>query len=460
MKKIFMVVGEASGDYLGGKLMDDIKSAVQYRGDKVEFGGIGGFCMEKAGIKKLFSINELSLIGIFEVVGKIFRIKKLINKTVEAILDYGPDVIVTIDSSGFTHRVDKAVKKRDPSIPVVHYVAPPVWAWRSWRAKSMHKFIDKLLVLLPFEPDIFNKYNLETVFVGHPVAYDADFNEPDEVAKNAFLQSIGVDQKYEKTDSNSAQKLRQKEDFSRISVSICGDVDNTASNIEEKQKIGPETESIPKTASIPRIETKIITILPGSRPSELEKHMPILSEFAALMAERYKNVKFLLPTIESLTPHLTNIVNDWPQKPLIITNKLEKVLAYYTSDMAVAASGTVALELARTGLPAVIIYKTTAVTSLIIKFLLNVKNVSLINILAKKQIVPELLQKNCTAKNIFDHALEILDADAEKKRQKESFSEIMKLLKVENPKLAAEEVLKKIYPPPAVQLCDDPRQSD
>jgi DUF1009 family protein len=173
--KIFIIAGEASGDYLGGKLMEDI---YEISSGDVEFFGIGGECMEKAGLKKLFPISELSIIGIFEVLGKIFHVKRLIDKTVRAIHEYEPNVVVTIDSSGFTHRVDKKIKKIDEKIPIIHYVSPPVWAWRGWRAKTMHKFIDKLLVLFPFEEKLFMKYSLKTVFVGHPVATDPNFEKP------------------------------------------------------------------------------------------------------------------------------------------------------------------------------------------------------------------------------------------------------------------------------------------
>jgi lipid-A-disaccharide synthase len=408
MKKIFIIAGEASGDYIGGKLIDDVKSVYKERlgsKNKLEFVGIGGSCMKNAGLSPIFSIDELSIIGIWEVLGKIFRIKKLIDKTVESIFDQKPDVLVTIDSSGFTHRVDRAVKIRLKKsfhekssvtnisnvwkLPIVHYVAPPIWAWRGWRAKSMHKFIDKLLTLFPFEPELFNKYGLKTIFVGHPIVTDNEFEKPNENEINSFLNEFVFCSKTEKNTNKSA---------------------------------------------------KIVTLLPGSRKSEINKHMPVLCGVAELMVKRYGNVKFIIPTIESLRNYLEDKIENWIVKPNVVAQKSQKILAYYSSDVAVAASGTVTLELARTGLPFVAIYKTSFLTALIVKYLIKIRNVCLVNILAKKDVVCELLQENCTSLNIFNHILQLLETNSAN-LQRKSFTEIMNLLKPSDAKIAAKEIL-------------------
>ncbi|GHT96130.1 lipid-A-disaccharide synthase [Alphaproteobacteria bacterium] len=391
MKKIFIIAGEASGDYLAGRLMEDLR---KISCDSIEFFGIGGPCMEKAGLRKLFSIDELSIMGIVEVIGKIFRVKRLINKTVDAVFIFDPDIIITIDSSGFTNRVDRKIKAQLATIsdndktrvqhaPIIHYVAPPVWAWRAWRAKSMHEFIDKLLVLLPFEPELFIKHGLDTVFVGHPIALDPDF---------------------EKTDDFSIEDFRDALELS----------DNT----------------------------KLIVLLPGSRMAEISKHLPILEEFADLMAAKYGRMKFLIPTTESLKETIESRTMNWRQRPIIIKEKSLKVLAYYASDLAVAASGTVTLELARTGLPAVIIYKTSFITYLIVKFLVKIENACLINIIAKQNVVPELLQNDCTAQNIFHNAVSILEDPQKAAEQRKMFAKVMNQLSVEDRYAAAREVLK------------------
>ncbi|MDR2067555.1 MAG: lipid-A-disaccharide synthase [Holosporaceae bacterium] len=383
-KKIFIIAGEASGDYLGGKLMKDIREVSPVN---VEFFGVGGECMEKAGLKKMFSISELSIIGIFEVLRKIFHVKKLIGKTARAIGEYKPHALVTIDSSGFTHRVDKKIKKIEEKIPIIHYVSPPVWAWRSWRAKSMRKFIDKLLVLFPFEKKLFDKHGLKTVFVGHPVATDPDFEKP------SLL------------------------DLQKFTKSVCGNGRRSA--------------------------FKIITLLPGSRISEIEKHLPVMGEFARLMEQEYTHVRFIIPAVEDMAPRIEFLTNNWERKPLIVKKKCEKNLAYHSSDLAVAASGTVTLELARVGLPAIVIYKTSAITYAIVKFLLKTPWICLINILAREKIVPELLQNECRGEIIFAWAKKILSSARESEKQKKTFQKIMEALET-TPRLAAMEVLNAI----------------
>ncbi|MDR1334162.1 MAG: lipid-A-disaccharide synthase [Holosporaceae bacterium] len=378
--KIFIIAGEASGDYLGGKLMDDISEILK---GKVEFFGIGGACMERAGLKKLFSIKKLSIIGIWEVVGKFFHVKKLINKTAKAILSYRPDVVVTIDSSGFTHRVAKKIKEEGCRTPIVHYVAPPVWAWRGWRAKSMPNFLDKLMVLFPAEPVYFEKHGLKTVFVGHPIAHDPDFCRPDPLKLEEFKKSV-------------------------------------LQNKSEKKSL-------------------LITLLPGSRLSEINHHLPILEKFAKMMIKKHKNVQFVIPTIKDLEQKINMMTQSWSQKPIVVADKAQKVLAYYSSDIAVAASGTVTIELARVGLPFVTIYKTSRITYWIVKLLIKVENVCLVNLLSKKRIVPELLQDDCNPKNIFNSVEKILRLE-KSQEQKKCFEKIIGLIEG-NPKQAAEEVL-------------------
>ncbi|MDR3180286.1 MAG: lipid-A-disaccharide synthase [Holosporaceae bacterium] len=380
IRKIFIIAGESSGDYLAGKLMESMRRICT---DPIEFFGIGGPCMKKAGLRQLFSLDELSIIGIFEVLGKILHLKRLIDRTVAAVFAYKPDIVVTVDSSGFTHRVAKKIKKQSQMpLPIIHYVAPPVWAWRGWRAKSMHKFIDKLLVLWPFEPPLFQKYGLDTVFVGHPIAGDVDFEKPSEQQLENFKKSYGLSG-----------------------------------------------------------ENRSIVLLPGSRQSEVSKHLPILEEFADLMNANYGPLEFIIPTTESMKEILEPAVSHWRSKPLVIADKTLKVLAYYAADLAVAASGTVTLELARTGLPSIIIYKTSLITYAIVKFLIRIKHVGLINILAQQDVVPELLQWDCTGKNIFHRAISILENPPQIAEQKKKFAEIMEQISA-HPDKAAIEVLK------------------
>lgn len=369
-KKIFISAGEASGDYIGGQLMQNIRALISE--EDVEFFGIGGTNMCSNGLKLLFPTSELSIIGILEVVGKILHIKRLIKNTVQAILEYKPDVVITIDSSGFHHRIGKILKKRQFKSPIVHYVAPPVWAWRKWRVKALHRFIDKLMVMLPFEKNIFEKYNVNTVFVGHPIATDPDFNAPDPL----FLQ-----------------------------------------NFKKAHKIDGESDLI-------------ITLLPGSRLSELYKHLPILQNFISLMYAKHSNLKIIMPTLPTFREFLQKSTSNWIVRPIIITSKSEKILGYYSSKIAIVASGTATLELARVGLPSVVIYRTSYLTYRIVKFLLRIPYVCLINIIEGRKIIPELLQKNCNAENIFRQAEQLLGTDSTD-IQKIAYLDVIKKLSID-----------------------------
>lgn len=349
-RKIFISAGEASGDYLGGLLMQNIRELMP--DDELEFFGIGGANMCANGLKLLFPISELSIIGILEVIGKVFHVKRLIKTTVLAILDYKPDVVITIDSSGFHHRIDRMLKKYKFKNPIIHYVAPPVWAWRKWRIKSLYKFIDELMVLLPFEKELFEKYKVNTEFVGHPIATDSDFDMPN----SSFLQNFKKAHKLEDSDL-------------------------------------------------------IITILPGSRRSELSQHLPILQNFVSLMHEKYSNLKIIIPTLSDFREILQESTINWSVRPIIVTTKSEKILGYYSSKLAIAASGTVTLELARVGLPSVIIYRTSYITYRIVKFLLHIHYVALVNIIEGRKAVPELLQNDCTPEKILQQVELLLNKD-------------------------------------------------
>ena len=193
-----------------------------------------------------------------------------------------------------------------------------------------------------------------------------------------------------------------------------------------------------------RFRYKIITLLPGSRKSEIDKHMPILKEFSEMLSRHYENVRFIIPTVDSLEEHVREYTDTWDVPPIIMTSKKEKIFAFYVSDVAIAASGTVALELARVGIPSVIIYKTSAITAALVKYMIKIKYVSLVNILANQLVLPELLQKDCTAEKIFTCVTELIDNPAKRAAQKQQFKSIMKTLIPNDSQLAAQEVLKSI----------------
>ena len=332
--KIFLIAGEASGDYLGGKLMEDLR---RISPTPIEFCGIGGVHMSHAGLRQIFPSDELAVMGLVEIVGKIFHFKRLINKTISAIDKYKPDLVITIDSPGFTNIVNRRLKRKGFRNPIIHYVAPSVWAWRKGRAKKLSRIVDKLLTLFPFEPELFRCHGLDSVFVGHPIASDEDFTQPSD----------------------------------------------------------EELATFRKTHSIGNM---LITLLPGSRKGELERHLPILKEVVEILRKKYPTAQFIMPVTDSLRKDVERETSGW--NILIVSAKRDKILGYYASRVAVAVSGTVTLELARVGLPMVVIYRASPVTAMIVRRLLRTRWVCLVNIIAQRSVVPELLQENCSADGI------------------------------------------------------------
>lgn len=335
MKKytVFLSAGEPSGDFFGSLLMKAMKDEL---GDRVTFVGLGGHLMEAEGLSSLFPIEELSIMGLAEIIPHIWRIRRRIRETITTIEKIRPDIVVTIDSPGFNFRVGKALKKRNLSMPLVHYVAPSVWAWRPKRAHKVAQFLDHLLVLFPFEPGYFLKEGLPTSFVGHPVV------------------ELGLD--------------KLKDPHFR------------------------KNHNIPESAPL-------LTLLPGSRRGEISKLLPIFQETVKCLHKKHPDLQVIIPTL----PHLVGQVRQGYTLPAtIVTTQTEKYAAYQESQAALAASGTVALELAAAGLPMVIAYKINPITHFLLCRMVKVKYACLVNLLMNKEVVAEYLQKNCTAEKLCD----------------------------------------------------------
>ena len=383
MKKIFIIAGEPSGDYLGSILLKDIRSLL----DDVRVTGIGGASMAPFMDEIIMDMSQITVIGIAEVIPKILEIRRLINRTAQQIVDFNPDVLITVDFSGFNHRVAKKVKSLNSKITVVHYVAPPVWAWRPWRAKNMHKFIDLLLTLFPFEPKFFDQFNLKSVFVGHPVANDN------------YLASPPLD---------DIKKFELEYEIQPTEMKIC--------------------------------------FLPGSRDSEIKRHVKVVFKAINLLKREYKNIRIFIPTIPEKIDFLHTILSKYSNNfdYQIVTDMSERKLAMKLADMAIAASGTVTLELAGAHTPFITIYRTSWLTSPIVRLLIQTNSVCLINILARKTVVPELLQSNCTPLKIFKSFKSIADLPIRKERQKEVFSQVINSITSPTPKAAAKEIVKLI----------------
>lgn len=330
--KVFIIAGEVSGDVLGARIMREMPDA--------EFVGVGGENMTSIGLRSLFPMSDLAVMGIVEVLAHAKTLKKRIKETANAIFSEKPDVVLTIDAPGFAKNVIKTVKQSEKGKELInkglrfhHVVAPQVWAWREGRAKTYAQIFDKLYAFFDFEVPYFTRHGLDTVAVGHPI-------------------SDGL--------------------------------------IERKTKrIQSEKE-------------KIVTLVPGSRMSEVKRLMPVFQSVAEmLIANGYSGYKFVIPTVETTAEYVKNHIKQWKVKPTLISSS-ERYEAYSKSYIAIVASGTVSAELAMLHIPTVVVYKMNPITTWIGKRLIKVKWVSLVNILLNKTVYPEILGSDVTAERILD----------------------------------------------------------
>ncbi len=330
MPLIYLIAGEQSGDVLGGRLMRAIIAA---RPD-VTFAGVGGAMMEAEGLNSLFPMRELALMGLLEVLPKLFRLKARIRETIADIILRKPDVVVTIDSPGFTLRVLRGIA--DQGIKRAHYVAPQVWAWRESRVRHYPGLWDKLLCLLPFEPAFFARHGLAAEFVGHPV----------------LESGAGL---------GNAARFRQRYQIDA--------------------------------------DARILTVMPGSRRSEVSRLIPILG---ATLKELPNRVVPVVPVAATVAESVRAGTAHWPIPPVLVTDTQDKFDAFAASTAALAKSGTSTLELALAGVPMVVTYRVNPLTAAIVRRVSKVKYVSIVNLLADASIIPELIQQDATPDRLAD----------------------------------------------------------
>ena len=341
--KIVVITGEESGDQLGASLLIALEKIYD---QKLDVFGIGGKALEERGLKKFYDISEINVMGIVEVVPKIFHIKKIINNTVDKILEINPDIVLTIDSPDFTLRIAKKLKKKNNNLKIVHFVAPSVWIWRSGRIKTVKESVDHLLTILPFEKEIFEKENIDTSFVGHPIT------------------EIDI-QNYSGTD------------LSEISNDI---------------------------------KKEIMLVLPGSRKKEVEKLLPIYLEAIrqSKWKDRFDVVIPATENMHDLIRDISN-KRFSDIKTVILSDEEQKFKSFYLADYAITTSGTAALELSYFGVAYVSGYKFNILTYFLMIMLIKMKMGNLINIIINKMLIPELLQSECTPQNINYYMNKILD---------------------------------------------------
>jgi len=356
-RKIFLIATEESGDRLGAGLMKVLR---QRLGGAVKFEGVGGQSMAREGLASLFPIEQLSIMGLAAVVKQFPMILRHIRQTATAVTAASPDILVIIDSPDFTHRVARRVRARDPSIPIVDYVSPSVWAWRPGRARAMRSYVDHVLALLPFEPEEFRRLRGPPCsYVGHPLTEQSGVLRP------------GVD--------------------------------------EQKRR---------------KAQPPVLLVLPGSRRSEINHHMGVFGETLGLLKAEGVPFEPILATMPHLLDAVRAGMKSWPVQPRVVVGEQEKRAAFRIARAALAKSGTVTLELALAGVPMVTAYKVGGAEAWVLRRAINVKSVILANLVAGDNVIPEFLQRDCTPKNLSQAVREVLSESPLRQRQLDAFAKI------------------------------------
>jgi lipid-A-disaccharide synthase len=357
---IYVIAGEPSGDLLGARLMKAIKAQST---EPVHFIGVGGPNMVEEGLDSLFPMSDLSVMGLAEIIPHIPKLLKRIKQTVENVLQQKPDCLITIDAPGFCFRVAKQLKGK--GIPLIHYVAPTVWAWKPGRAKKIAQFLDHLMVILPFEPPYFEKEGLNATFVGHSVI-------------ESGMGDISAD------------------DF--------------------KTRHG-----IPK-------DVPVLCVLPGSRQSEVSQLLPIFKESVRALKEKFPTLRIVVPTVATVAKTVKEDTLSWSVPVLVVEGQDEKFGAFKAANAALAASGTVSLELALAKTPTVITYRLKKMTHFIASRLIKAKYASIINMLHGRYVTPELLQDDCCPEKIIPLISDLLDQKQSNLDQHKDFESALKML--------------------------------
>ena len=384
--KIFIIAGEDSGDKLGSAIIDGFREVTDV---PPKFVGIGGNGMISRGLESIFPMSELSVMGFVEIASKYKSLKKRLNQTISSILDEKPDILLTIDAPEFCFRVAKKVKLLNKNIAVAHYVAPTVWAWRSNRAKQISNFIDQILALFPFEPRYFHDVGVRCDFVGHPIVSETLADE----------ESI--------TEFKKAYSLTDE---------------------------------------------PVILCLPGSRKSEIDRLMPVFGETLEKFSNALPNARFILPSTPDVYEYSKKFLDCMPKDIIFLTPEkfgVEKYLefkkaSFKLSQLALAASGTVSLELAANNTPMVIGYDMNFLSRKIIGLMLKIDTVNLVNLVTGNRNIPECIGSNFNSEKLF---LEMVRVYSNNLNQIKDFKTTMDLLGInkEPPNVRAANSLLNLY---------------
>ena len=352
--RLFLVAGEESGDQLGAGLID----AIRRRRPDATFSGLAGERMKALGMTSVFPLGEVAIMGIGSLIRHLPRIVRRVHELVATAIAAQPDALVIIDSPEFTHAVARRVARHRPDLPIIDYVSPTVWAWRSYRARRMRAYVDHVLALLPFEPAVHARLGGPPCsYVGHPLIERLD-----------LLEAVPGERK-------------------------------------------------------PIAERPVLLILPGSRQSEISRLMSPFGEAVGLIVEQEPEVEILLPAVPHLADAIRTGVASWPRRPEIILGEMEKFAAFRRAHAALAASGTVTLELALAGVPMVVAYRLDPLAKFL-KPLVKVPSIVLANLVLGENVVPEFLDGQASPDALARAVLTLLSDGDERKAQLAAFERL------------------------------------
>ena len=365
--KIFIIAGEDSGDKLGSAIIDSLRKAFD---GSINFVGIGGNGMMNRGLDSIFPMSDLSVIGLVDIALQYPNLKNRLNQTIQSILDEKPDILLTIDAPEFCFRVAKKIKLSNKNIPIAHYVAPSVWAWRPNRAKKISAFVDHILALFPFGPRYFRDVGIKCDFVGHPIV----------------TESLA--------DEESIAEFKKEYTLADEPIILC---------------------------------------LPGSRKSEIDRLMPVFGETLEKFSNILPSARFVLPSTPNIYEYSKKYLGSMPKDVIFLSPEkigIDKYLkfkkaSFKISSLALAASGTVSLELAANNTPMVIGYDMGFLSRQIIGLMLKTETVNLVNLITGNRNIPECLGANFKSENLF---LEMVRVYSNNQNQIKDFRTTMDLL--------------------------------
>lgn len=340
-------------------------------GDKVCFSGVGGPRMEAEGLSSIFPMTDIAVMGPREVIPRLPLILRRMSETTRHAVETQPDLVVIIDSPDFTHTVAKRIHKKAPEIPIANYVSPSVWAWRRGRAKAMATYLRKVLALLPFEPAFFRaEAGLDCEYVGHP----------------------------------AIEKIASSEEGSAF---------------REQKGIAPDAP--------------VLLVLPGSRTNEVKRLIGLMGETAAQVAAHHNGLRIVIPVVPHVQGLVVDAVKDWPIEPVLAFGDGEKRGAFAAATAAIAASGTVSLELGLAGIPMVVAYKIDPIAAWSVSRFLKVPTVVLVNLILDRPAVKEFLQHNCKSEDLSTALVPLIGDTKERRQALLDLAEMRELMGVGGP---------------------------